>query len=275
MRFEALPLTGTLGAEIRGPDLAEGLSDDSAAAILDALYAHRVIFLRNQPITDAQHLAFSRQLGPVFTDYAPYLKTVEGYPEVTVLSGLKEDGAAFWHSDAAGSKEPPMASILSMKEAPAYGGDTLFVDAAAAYDALSDRMKAYLDGLRGANDPNVASRTIRKFSATGDLPESDGSAGASVSHPVVRTHPVTGRKILFVNRGYTTHIQGVPSAEGDAVLDFLFEHLLQPEFQLRWRWQKDDVAIWDNRAVQHYAVGDYGDKARVIHRTTVEGEAPF
>ena len=275
MKFDVLPVTGTLGAEIRGTDLAKGLSDDSAAAILDALYAHRVIFLRNQDITDAQHLAFSRQLGPVFTDYAPYLKTVEGYPEVTVLSGLKEDGAAFWHSDASGSKEPPMASILSMKEAPVYGGDTLFVDTTAAYDALSDRMKAYLEGLRAAHDPNVADRTTRKFSPTGDLPESDGSAGASVCHPVVRTHPVTGRRILFVNRGYTTHIQGVPSVEGDAVLAFLFEHLLQPEFQCRWRWQKDDVAIWDNRAVQHYAIGDYGDKARTIHRTTIKGEAPF
>ena len=275
MKLEALPITGTLGAEIRGPEVAKGVSDEAAAAILDALYAHGVIFLRNQDITDEQHLAFSRQLGPVFTDYAPYIKSVEGYPEVTILSGLREDGAAFWHSDASGSRKPPMASILSMKEAPVYGGDTLFVDATAAYDALSDRMKAYLEGLRAAHDPNVAARTTRKFSPTGDLPESHGSAGESVFHPVVRTHPVTGRKILFVNRGYTTHIQGVPSVEGDAVLAFLFEHLLQPEFQCRWRWQKDDIAIWDNRAVQHYAVGDYGDEARTIHRTTIEGEAPF
>jgi taurine dioxygenase len=275
MKLEALPLTGTLGAEIRGPDVAKGVSEEAAAAILDALYAHRVIFLRNQDVTDDQHVAFSRQLGPLFTDYAPYLKTVEGHPEVTVLSGLKEDGAAFWHSDASGSKAPPMASILSMKEAPVYGGDTLFVDTTAAYDALSDRMKAYLEGLRGAHDPNTADRTMRKFSPTGDPPEFDRSAGASVSHPIVRTHPVTGRKILFVNRGYTTHIQGVPSVEGDAVLAFLFEHLLQPEFQCRWRWQKDDIAIWDNRAVQHYAIGDYGDAARTIHRTTLQGEAPF
>lgn len=125
MKLKALPITGTLGAEVRGPDLSKGISDDSGAAILEALYAHRVIFLRNQDITDAQHLAFSKQLGPVFTDYAPYLTTVEGYPEVTVLSGLKKDGAAFWHSDAAGSPKPPMASILSMKEAPVFGGDTL------------------------------------------------------------------------------------------------------------------------------------------------------
>lgn len=275
MELEAFPITGTLGAELRGPDLSKGISDDTAAAILDALYTHRVIFLRNQDITDAQHLAFSRQLGPAFTDYAPYITTVEGYPEVTVLSGQKKDGAAFWHSDAAGSLKPPMASILSMKEAPVYGGDTLWIDMTAAYDALSDRMKAYLEGLRAANDPNTTNRTLRKFSPTGDLPETGGSAGPSVSHPVVRTHPATGRKILFVNRGYTTHIQGVPSVEGDAVLNFLFEHQLQPEFQLRWHWQKNDVAIWDNRAVQHYAIGDYGDKARTIHRTTIEGEAPF
>lgn len=144
----------------------------------------------------------------------------------------------------------------------------------AAYDALSDRMKAYLTGLRAANDPNVANRTIRKFSPTGNLPEFDYSAGPSVSHPIVRTHPVTGCKILYVNRGYTTHIEGVPSVEGDAVLNFLFEHQLQPEFQLRWRWQENDVALWDNRAVQHYAIGDYGDKTRIIHRTTIEGEAP-
>ena len=273
MKLEAFPITGTFGAELRGPDLSKTLDGDLAAAILDALHEYRVIFFRNQDITPAQHVAFSAQLGTVVTDYPAYLSRLEGQPEVTVLDGGASDSASFWHSDVSGSEKPPMASILVMKEAPAYGGDTFFADACAAYDALSDRMKVYLEGLRAVHCISGADRTLRRLTPIGmDPPEPEPGRA---SHPVVRTHSVTRRKILFVNQGNTSHIEGVPAPEGDAVLNHLFEHQHQPEFQLRWRWQMGDIAIWDNRSTQHYAIGDYGDQPRTIHRTTIEGDVPI
>lgn len=273
MELAALPITGTFGAEIRGADLSKPLPKDVAAAILDALHEHHVIFFRDQEITPDQHVAFSAQLGPVRTDYPPYLACLEGHPEVTVLKGGKADSASFWHSDVSGSAEPPMASILAMKEAPVYGGDTMFADTEAAYEALSDRMKIYLEGLRAVHGGPTL-QTIRKLVPVGEDPPDSGDP-SRFSHPVARTHPVTGRKILFVNPGFTHFIEGVPAKEADALLQFLFDHQQQPEFQCRWRWQKGDIGIWDNRSVLHHAIYDYGDQPRLIHRTTVEGDAPF
>jgi taurine dioxygenase len=274
VKIEAHPITSTLGAEIRGLDLSKPLPEDTAAAVLDALFEHRVIFFRGQDITPTQHVAFSAQLGTVFDDYPPYLTTLDGHPEVTVLDGGSGDSASFWHSDVSGSAKPPMASILVMREAPTYGGDTLWGDMTAAYEALSDRMKSYLDGLRAVHGAPTE-RTMRKLSPPASEEPLDSGDSARVSHPVVRTHPATGRKILFVNPGFTHYILGLPAAEADAILEYLFRHQQQADFQCRWRWQKGDIAIWDNRAVQHYAIGDYGDKPRRLHRTTLEGDAPY
>jgi taurine dioxygenase len=195
-----------------------------------------------------------------------------------VLEGQKGGRADVWHSDVSISAKPPMASVLYMKKSPAYGGDTMFADMTAAYDALSGRMKAYLEGLSAMHDlagtvrSLVRERSVQTQAPPGQMPDTMDLPRAS--HPVIRTHPVTKRKILYVNPTFTAFIEGVAPREADAVLAFLYAHQNQPEFQCRWRWQEGDVAIWDNRATHHYAVADYGDAERTIHRVTLEGEAP-
>jgi taurine dioxygenase len=278
IRIETLPIAGALGAELRGLDLSQKLDDSSIDAVLEALYEHKVIFFRKQTLTPQQQIAFSAQLGPVFTDHPAYLPLLEGHPEVVVLDGQGGGRANVWHSDVSISPKPPMASVLYMKQCPPVGGDTMWADMTAAYDALSDRMKVYLEGLRAVHDLAgtvrnlVRERSQQTKAPTGTLPTPGTLPHAT--HPVVRTHPVTGRKILYVNPTFTAHFEDLPPAEGDALLAFLFQHQNQPELQCRWRWEMGDVAIWDNRATHHYAIADYGDEPRTIHRVTLEGEAP-
>jgi taurine dioxygenase len=276
--IEVLPIAGALGAELRGPDLSRKLDDTSVDAVLASLYEHKVIFFREQQLTPEQQIEFSAQLGAIFTDHPAYLPTLEGHREIVVLDGQGGGRANLWHSDVSISPKPPMGSILYMKRCPAAGGDTMWADMTAAYDALSDRMKAYLDGLLAVHDlAGTVRSVVRERSQQTKSPTTAMPNLATLPraiHPVVRTHPVTGRRILYVNPTFTAHIEGLPPAEGDALLAFLFEHQDQPEFQCRWRWQEGDVAIWDNRATHHYAVADYGDEPRTIHRVTLEGEAP-
>lgn len=278
-RIEALPIAGTLGAELRGVDCSRKLDAESVDAVLANLYEHKVIFFRGQELTPDQHIGFSAQLAPVFTDHPAYLPLLEGRPEVVVLKGQDGGRANLWHSDVSISPKPPMGSVLYMKQCPAYGGDTMWADMTAAYDGLSDRMKTYLEGLTAVHDlAGTVRNVVRERSQAAKAPAGktpDTSALPHAVHPVVRTHPATGRKILYVNPTFTAHIEGVPPAEADAVLAYLFAHQAQPEFQCRWRWQEGDVAIWDNRATHHYAIADYGNEDRVIHRVTLEGEAPI
>jgi taurine dioxygenase len=275
---EITPVAGALGAELHGLDLSQKLDDASVQTTLDALYEHKVIFLRGQKISPQQQIDFSAQLAPVFTDHPAYLPVLEEHPEVVVLNGQAGGRANLWHTDVSISPKPPMGSVLYMKECPAWGGDTMWADMTKAYDTLSDRMKAYLEGLHAVHDLAGTVRNITRErsqqtkSPVGKMP--NASALPSATHPIVRTHPVTGSKILYVNPTFTAHIEGLPPAEGDALLAFLFRHQSQPEFQCRWRWQAGDVAIWDNRATHHYAIADYGDAPRTIHRVTLEGESP-
>lgn len=277
-RIEALPVAGAIGAELRSLDLSQKLDDTSVDRVLEALYEHKVIFFRGQTFTPQQQIDFSAQLAPVFTDHPAYLPTLEGHPEIVVLEGQGGGRANVWHSDVSISPKPPMGSVLYMKRCPGWGGDTMWADMTVAYDALSDRMKTYLEGLHAVHDLAGTVRTLvrersqQTKAPTGEMPKTASLPRAT--HPVVRTHPVTGRKILYVNPTFTSHIEGLPPAEGDALLAFLFQHQNQAEFQCRWRWQTGDVAIWDNRATQHYAIADYGDAPRTIHRVTLEGEAP-
>ncbi|MEM7409997.1 MAG: TauD/TfdA family dioxygenase [Myxococcota bacterium] len=277
--LESHPISGALGAELRGLDLSRPLAPEQSSAVLDALYTHKVVFFRGQDLTPEQHVAFSAGLAPVFTDHPAYLPTLDGHREIVVLEGQEGGRANLWHSDVSISPKPPMGSVLYMKQCPESGGDTMWADMTAAYEALSDRMKAYLDGLEAVHDLAgtvrnvVRERSQATKSPTGAMPDMSGLPRAI--HPVVRTHPATGRKILYVNPTFTAHLEGLPPAEADALLAFLFQHQNQPEFQCRWRWQTGDVAIWDNRATHHYAIADYGDAPRTIHRTTLEGEAPF
>jgi taurine dioxygenase len=251
VRFETRPVAGALGAELRGFDLRQKLAPASVDEILAALYAHKVVFFRDQTLTPEQQIAFSAQLGPIFTDHPAYLPTLEGHREIVVLNGQEGGRANVWHSDVSISAKPPMGSVLYMKDSPDWGGDTIWADMTAAYDGLSDRMKAYLKGIQAVHDLAgtvrnvVRERSQQTKSPTGELP--DTRALPRAVHPVVRTHPATGRKILYVNPTFTAHLEGLPPAEADAVLAFLYQHQDQPEFQCRWRWQTGDVAIWDNR----------------------------
>ncbi len=278
--FETQPIAGSLGAEIRGLDLSGPLDRETGTAVLDALHEHKVIFFRGQDLSPRQHVDFSAALGPVFTDHPAYLVTLDDHPEVVVLEGQGNGRTNIWHSDVSISPRPPMGSVLYMKQCPAWGGDTMWADMAAAYDALSDRMKSYLEGLIAVHDlAGTVQYIMRERSQATGIPGGRNSSTAleglpSAAHPVVRTHPVTGRKILYVNPTFTSHIEGLPRAEADEVLEFLYRHQNQPEFQCRWRWQEGDVAVWDNRSTQHYAVFDYGEQQRTIHRVTIEGEAP-
>jgi taurine dioxygenase len=276
--LDVRPIAGALGAEVRGLDLSQKLDAEGSAAILNTLHDHKVIFFRGQNLSPEQQIDFSAGLAPIFTDHPAYLPTLEGHREIVVLDGQKGGRANLWHSDVSISPKPPMGAVLYMRECPSWGGDTMWADMTAAYDALSDRMKAYLEGLTAVHDLAATVRNVLRErsqgtkSPTGAMP--DTTALPRAIHPVVRTHPVTDRKILYVNPTFTAHIEGVPAAEADAVLAFLFQHQDQPEFQCRWGWQTGDVAIWDNRATLHYAIADYADEPRTIHRVTLEGEAP-
>jgi taurine dioxygenase len=268
--LEITPLTPAIGAEIWGVDLAEPLDDAMIAELRQALLDHLVIFLRGQDITDEQHLAFALRFGPL--SVSPLATKYQERPTVTVLDQVspKGEGADEWHSDNTFMPKPPMGSILRAVQLPSVGGDTCFSNMYAAYEALSPAMQSFVDGLRAVHD---ITKPMRKALAAGhttlDLAEMQ-QRWPPIEHPVVVTHPETGRRALFVNRNSTTHIVGLSERENDALLPFLLDHVRSPEFQCRFHWEVGSMAFWDNRCVQHYAVADYTER-RVMHRVTVDG----
>lgn len=264
------PLTPTLGAEILGVNL-EHLDGATLDLIRDALTEHLVVFFRDQDIPVEAHKALGAHFGTL--DVHPNDPGLEGHPEVMIIHAdatSKRVAGEMWHSDVSCAAEPPMGSILRMFEVPPAGGDTLFASMYAAWDALSDRMRAMLDGLTAIHD---GAPYYRAVNAT--LGRDDGGRSYPRSeHPVVRVHPVSGRKGLFVNAMFTTRIVDLPRAESDALLAFLFDHVKSPAFQCRFRWAPHSVAFWDNRCTQHYAVWDYFPHTRSGYRVTVRGERP-
>jgi taurine dioxygenase len=268
--LELKPLTPAIGAEVSGVDLAEPLGDETIAEIRQALLDHLVIFLRSQDITDEQHLDFALRFGPL--SVPPLATKYQEQPTVTVLDQVspKGEGADEWHSDNTFMPQPPMGSILRAVQLPAVGGDTCFSNMYAAYEALSPAMRSLVDGLRAVHD---ITKPMRKALAAGhttlDLSEMQ-QRWPPIEHPVVVTHPETGRRGLFVNRNSTTHIVGLSERENDALLPFLLDHVRSPEFQCRFHWKVGSMAFWDNRCVQHYAVADYTER-RIMHRVTVDG----
>jgi len=267
------PLTPTVGAEIYGVDLSRPLSHGDVDAIEEALLAHGVLFFRTQDITPAQQLAFARQMGPV--SVPPFAPKYGTDPELVVLDQVspKGEGADEWHSDNTFMAEPPMGSILKAVHLPTYGGDTCFASMSAAYDALSGAMKRMLEGMEAVHD---VTRPLEKAIAAGhsnaDLAEVQRK-WPPVTHPVVRTHPITSRRTLFVNGNSTVRLVGLPPRENEMLLRFLIDHVRDPVFQCRFRWDLHSIAFWDNRAVQHYAVPDYAER-RVMHRVTLAGDRP-
>ena len=264
-------LTPIIGAEISGADLAEPLSNHQMDEIHRALAENSVIFFRDQQLTQEQHLAFGRNFGELHIH--PAAPHAPGHEELMIIHADKDSPRANgegWHSDVSCDTEPPMGSILYIKQTPPKGGDTLFASMYAAYEALSDRMKAYLDGLTAIHDGEDAYRGTYKNTGMADKP-----VYPRAEHPVVRTHPVTGRKALYVNRGFTKRLVGVPRDESAAILDYLYDHAENPLFQCRFRWQPNSIAFWDNRCVQHRAMWDYWPHTRSGFRVTVAGDKPY
>ena len=240
------------------------------AEVHRALAENLVIFFRDQHLTPEQHLAFGRNFGELHIH--PAAPSHPDHPELMVIHADKNSPRANgegWHSDVSCDPEPPMGSILYIKTCPPKGGDTLFASMYAAYEALSDRMKAYLEGLTAVHDGEENYRGTYKYAGMDDK-----ATYPRAEHPVVRTHPVTGQKALYVNRGFTRRIVGVPRDESHAMLNYLWTHAENPLFQCRFRWQPNSIAFWDNRCVQHRAMWDYWPHTRSGFRVTVAGDRP-
>lgn len=271
------PVSGALGAEIEGVDLNGDLDNKTFDAIHQAFLDHQVIFFRDQKLTEESHIAFGRRFGSL--NVHPYVKGMNDHPEIMEIIKEPEEKLNFgggWHSDMSFLEKPALGSVLHAIEVPAYGGDTLFASQYRAYDALSDGMKEMLDGMTaihtaereyGQAGVSAASRSSMNIDRAGDdVPKFE--------HPVVRTHPETGRKALYVNMAFTMYFKNMTRRESRPLLNFLFEHCTQEQFTCRFRWTPGAVAFWDNRSVQHFALNDYHGQRRHMRRVTINGDRP-
>ena len=269
-RIRVRRVTPLIGAEIDNIDLSRPLPVEVFEEVERALAENLVVFFRDQDITPEQQLAFGRLFGDLHTH--PAAPHEPGHPELMIIAADENSERANgegWHTDVSCDAEPPMGSILYIKQCPPEGGDTLFANMYAAYDALSDRMKAYLEGLQAMHDGEHVYRGLYANLGVADKP-----AYPSAVHPVVRTHPWTGRKCLYVNQAFTTGIVGLPREEGEAILQYLYRHLQHPLFQCRFQWTPNSIAFWDNRCAQHHAIWDYWPHRRYGNRVTIAGERP-
>ena len=263
--IEVEPLTPTIGAEVNGVDLAKPLSEETFNRIHDAWMRHLVLFFRDQHITPEQHLEFGRRFGKLHIHpAAPFLHDNPELMKVHTDKDSRIQNGATWHSDVSADEEPP--SILHLHRVPPNGGDTLFANMYAAFEALSEPIKYLLIGLEAHHVSDYTNQY-------GDhKPQREYPRAV---HPVVRTHPITGRQALFVNSGFTRRIRGMSRAESDALLEMLFKHVSNPAFHCRFQWQPNSIAMWDNRCVQHLAIWDYYPETRSGIRVTVQGDRPF
>ncbi|HXD99874.1 MAG TPA: TauD/TfdA family dioxygenase [Candidatus Acidoferrum sp.] len=263
-------LTPHAGAEIRGVDLSRPLDERTFKEIHAALIDNGVIFFRDQHLTPDQQKAFGRLFGELHMHPAAPRELPE-HPEILVIHAdekSKHVAGENWHSDVSCDLEPPMGSILYMHELPPVGGDTLFASMYAAYEGLSEPMKRFLEPLTAMHE---GEHVYRGRYGVNDA----GKVFPKAEHPIVRTHPVSGRKALYVNGGFTTKIVQLKRPESDALLQFLYRHVETPEFHCRFRWQVNSIAFWDNRCMQHHAMWDYYPQRRHGHRVTIKGDKPF
>ncbi|MCC8966251.1 TauD/TfdA family dioxygenase [Bradyrhizobium sp. Pear76] len=274
MAYETIEIrktTPTIGAEIFGVDLSQQLSNRQFDEIHRALMENLVIFFRDQHLTLEQHKAFGARFGKLHV-HPNAAKELPDHPEILVIKAdenSKRVAGESWHSDVSCGEEPPMGSILYIQEIPPDGGgDTMFANMYEAYESLSEPLRKMLDGLTAIHD---------SWKAHSDRKPGEGSdmQFPRFEHPVVRVHPVTGRKLLFVDRGFTTKIVQLRRAESDALLAFLFQHIETPKLSCRFKWQKNSIAFWDNRSAQHQAIFDYWPHRRYGHRVTICGDRPF
>ena len=280
--IEVTPLSGSIGAEIRGADLAR-LNQETFSEIHRAWLEHLVAVFPDQRLTPDQQIAFARRFGRVMVD--PFIKSAADRPELMVVIKEKHERTAFgegWHSDNAYLEKPPMASFLYALEVPTFGGDTIFANQYLAYETLSPGLRATLDGLTAVFGPHAYAQAIagRFYGAQRTMKLRDDSSveetlRIETEHPVVRTHPDTGRKALYVNPAYTLCFKGWTAEESKPLLDHLYRHATRPEFTCRYRWAPNTLTVWDNRCAMHHPVNDYHGQRRVMHRVTAEGDRPF
>ena len=285
--MKVVRLTGTLGARIDDIDLKQPIDADQARALREALVAHRVIFFRDQHLDPTQQVTFGRLFGELTPAHPLVGGLDDDHPEVLVLDsldyklGVGDRGTTNgkstsynnrWHTDVTFSETPPLASILSAKVIPSHGGDTLWADLVDAYASLPEALRSMLDGLHAIHDSSGTFSRFRDEDKTGENRQKL-TALAPVRHPVVRVHPESGEKGLFVNPTFTAYIEGFSIDQSRAILDMLYEHTVQPERVVRWNWREGDVAMWDNRSTSHYAAADYTEP-RLMHRITVRGDKP-
>ncbi|MFN3230672.1 MAG: TauD/TfdA dioxygenase family protein [Alphaproteobacteria bacterium] len=273
------PLTGAMGAELSGVDLGKPLSDELVSGIRQALVTYGAIFFRDQHLTNEQHLAFARRFGVL--EEHPIVDGMDTHPEIIRMHKPAGESASFgvgWHSDNSFLPQPSLGSIVRAETVPPYGGDTLFANQAAAYHALSPGMKRLLEGLvavHSAREAYTSDTAVDKYDGDTAITYRRTDVITNVvEHPVVRTHPETGQKALYINPMFTLHFKDMSAVESTGLLETLFQHATRGEFQCRFRWQPGSVAFWDNRLVMHNALDDYQDFDRTLYRVTVAGDTP-
>jgi taurine dioxygenase len=273
--IEIRPIAGALGAELLGVDLAGEIDDETIAGIRRAWLQHCVIFFRDQELPPARFLAFARRFGEVI-EY-PFIKGLEEFPEIIPVVKLEHEKTNFggiWHSDTAYLEAPPMGTMLVAREVPPWGGDTMFANTYLAYETLSDGMKRMLDGLVAINTSAKADVSRTREDRVRDSLRADAKKEYVGEHPVVRTHPETGRRALYVNVGHTLRFKDMSVEESRPILEYLFQHQVRPEFTCRFVWRPGSLAFWDNRCALHNPVNDYHGYRRVMHRITLAGDKP-
>ena len=273
--IEVRPIAGALGAEVLGVDMAHDLPADLVGEVRQALLDHLVIFLREQSVTPPQQLAFARKFGEPI-EY-PQLKGLPECPMITPVVKLETERHNFggiWHSDTTYLEKPPMGSMLLAREVPPVGGDTMFANQYLAYETLSDGLKKTLDGLIGVSSSSKADVTKTREDALKQAGAGATPKHLSAEHPIVRTHPETGRKALYTSVAHTSHIKGWTEQESLPLLEFLWQHQTRPEFTCRFQWRVGSLAFWDNRCAMHNPINDYHGFRRVMHRITLAGDKP-
>ena len=277
-RIQVDPIAGSLGAEVAGVDLAGPLDNQTFDEIHRALLAHHVIFFRDQDLTPESQAAFGRRFGPL--NRHPYVTPLPDAPDVFAIVKEPDDIHHFgngWHTDISYTEKPAYGTLLYALEVPPFGGDTLFTNLHKAYEALSNGMREMLSGLTGVfGDARTYGPDSQRFKdGMKSMAVQQQVAGNQVEHPLVRTHPETGRKSLFFSELHMIGLKGMTDEEAAPILTFLKHHAVRPEFTCRFRWRKGSLAFWDNRCTAHYAIDDFQGKRRVMHRVTIEGDRPF
>jgi taurine dioxygenase len=284
MTISIRPLSKALGAEVTGVALARPLEPETVHALHRALSEHGILLFRGAELTPEQHIRFSQHFGPLESHVVGEFN-LAGHPEIFIVSNVKEEGklkgavyaGQYWHSDLSYMPKPSLGSLLLCKEMPEIGGDTMWANMYLAYETLSDPLKQFLGGLKAIHDYSHAYDTyFAHLKERPPLTPEQRAKTPPVEHPMVRTHPVTGRKALYVNPGFTKAILGMPKDESQPLLDMLFRHATRPEFIYRHKWRVNDLIFWDNRCTMHYALADYDFSVRRhMHRTTIAGDAPY